>query len=174
LRQAQEKLERERTALEEARRQRSELSLGFDEMMESLPKGIAMLEEFAFKARQDSEQMGNSLDGLQHALTHVKSIDQDAWTEESYQEELSRALGIVENARMEWNSCRLKWPALDAGHDAGKMERNDSEPSAPQWASLSKAGFWTLCRLGLGLTWPVAMALLLLGGTALGIWWSQQ
>ena len=150
LRRAQEELERERAALEEARRKRIEFSNGRAEMLEHLTRGVGLLEEAEFAARRDAEQMTLSLADLKAALAKVQSLNEEAWTEETWQQELTRALTTLENARMEWNSARLKWTVLDA---ALKPAEEEAKPPSP----LDGKSFSDLCRLGLALNWPIVL-----------------
>jgi len=157
LKRAQEELERERAGLEEARRRRTEFQTGREEMLQNLTRGVGFLEESEFNARRDAEQMARTLGELRDALTKVQSIHDETWTQENYNVELTRALTVIDNARMEWNAARLKWSLLNgppAVEDAGT-----SEESAPA-TSLESLGFLQLCRLGLALTWPLALVAL--------------
>src|SRR5213075_134164 len=112
LKRAQEELERERATLEEARRRRTEFQTGREEMLQSLTRGVGLLEEAEFNARRDAEQMARTLCELREALTKVQTIHEETWTQENYNLELTRALTVIDNARMEWNAARLKWPLL--------------------------------------------------------------
>jgi hypothetical protein len=153
LRQAQEKLERERTALEEARRRRVEFQTGREEMQKHLAHGIGLLEQAEFAARRDSEQMTKTLTDLREHLTHIQLINEEHWSQENWNVELSKAMAIVENARMEWNGARLKWTLLDGQPPAAT--KPGSSWNVP--ALLDGQSFWQLCRVGLALTWPVAV-----------------
>jgi hypothetical protein len=162
LKRAQEQLERERTALEEARRRRAEFQNGREEMLHHLTRGAAMLEEVAFATRRDAEQMTKSLTDLREALTKVEVLREESWTQENWNTELTRALTTLENARMEWNSARLKWPVLDGAMKMSAKEETQAKSAA--FGSLQGKSFIELCQLGLALTWPVAVAALLGAG----------
>ncbi|MCL5099283.1 MAG: hypothetical protein M1608_17460 [Candidatus Omnitrophica bacterium] len=155
LKRAQESLERERTALEETRRRQAEFEKGREEMLESLTRGLGLLEEAEFAARRDAEQMSKTLEAFREALGKVQNIHQESWTVDNYQVELTRALTVIENARMEWNSARLKWPLL-AGTPptapSGPTVTGKSPASNP-----SEQSFLQLCKWGLALTWPLAL-----------------
>src|SRR5579864_3300539 len=114
LRRTQEELERERAALEETRRRQLEFQTGRQEIVQSLTRGVGLLEEAEFSARRDAEQMAKSLAGLREALDKVQSVHEETWNQENFGVELTRALTAVENARMEWNAARLKFPVLSA------------------------------------------------------------
>jgi hypothetical protein len=153
LKRQQEELERERAALEEARRRRTEYQVGREEMLENLTRGIGLLEEGEFAARRDAEQMAKTLGELRDALIKVQSLNEQAWTQDNYPVELTRALTTIENARMEWNAAQLKWPVLTRSPQAS------ADPPAAErpWAWLFEpAQLWSLCKIGLALTWPLA------------------
>lgn len=163
LKRMQEALERERAALEEGRRRRVELQTGREEILQHLVRGVGLLEEAEFAARQEAEQMARTLTGLREALAQVQGIREDTWTQENWNTELTRALTTIENARMEWNAARLKWPLLN-GATAPAAEREETQ--APPAAAFPPRGFLAWCKLGLALTWPVV----LLGVAALVVW----
>src|SRR5262245_10313321 len=112
LKRAQEELERERSALEETRRRQSEFQTGRQEMIQNLTRGVGLLEESEFGARREAEQMAKALVDLREALAAVQAIHEETWTQENFTVSLTRALTTLENARMEWNSARLKFPLL--------------------------------------------------------------
>ncbi|HEY5915482.1 MAG TPA: hypothetical protein VJA21_33275 [Verrucomicrobiae bacterium] len=158
LKRAQEELERERAALEETRRRQSEFQNGRQEMVQNLTRGIGLLEESEFDSRRDAEQMAKILVDLRDALAKIQAIHDETWTQENFNVELTRALTAVENARMEWNSARLKFPVLAA--EAQPSVTTVPAESAPITSLLGTQSFGELCRLGFALTWPVALVLL--------------
>lgn len=160
LRRAQEELERERATLEEARRRRTELETGRHEMVEHLTRGAGLIERSEFEARRDADQLAKTLAGFRDALEAIQAIKEQTWTQENWNVELTRALTAIENARMEWNSARLKWPVLDGTSVA---PTGAAQPTTPPPANLADRRFADLCRLGFALTWPVALAVLLCG-----------
>src|SRR6266566_1782193 len=162
LKRAQEELERERATLEEARRRRTEFQTGREEMLQSLTRGVGLLEEAEFNSRRDAEQMARTLGALRDALTKVQSIHEETWTQENYNVEVTRALTIIDNGRMEWNAARLKWPRLN-GPQTPEQEPSPAEKIAP--LSFDSLGFLQLCKLGLALTWPLAIV----ASAALGV-----
>jgi hypothetical protein len=163
LKRAQEDLERERASLEELRRRQLEFQNGRQEMVQNLTRGLGLLEEAEFNARRDSEQMIKTLADFRGALEKIQNVRDETWTKENFQMELTRALTIVENARMEWNSARLKLPAL-AGESAQKKSESESAPQ-PIVSPFANLSFGELCKIGLAMTWP----LLIVALGALGI-----
>jgi hypothetical protein len=163
-----EEKERERAALEETRRRQMEFHAGREEMLQHLTRGVGLLEEAEFSARRDAEQMAKALADLRDALAKVQAVHEGTWTQDNFSTELTRALTTVENARMEWNAARLKFPVL-----SGPIPESGATPpgaAAPASSPLTTESFGALCRIGLALTWPLAaVALLALAALAVAL-----
>lgn len=162
LRRAQEALERERATLEELRRRQMEFKTGREEMLKNLVRGIGLMEEAELNARRDAELAAKTVADFKAALAKIQGISEESWTKEDVNLELTRALTAIENARMEWNSARVKLPIL-----SGELPTETSGPTATVSGSLplTKLNFWQLCKLGFALTWP----LLIVSLAALGV-----
>ena len=153
LKRAQTELERERAALEETRRRQTEFTTGREEVIHNLTRGLTLLEESEFAARRDAEQMARSVAEMRDALNKVQSINDQTWTKDNFQIELTRANTTIESARMEWNAARLKWPVLSPEN----LEKEAQKEAAQTRKPLEDRGFMELCRLGFALTWPLAL-----------------
>jgi len=167
LKRAQEELERERASLEETRRRQMEFQTGRQELIQSLTRGVGLLEEAELDARRDAEQMAKTLLGFRDALSKIQSVHEETWTKDNFTVELTRALTAVENARMEWNGARLKFPVLSGqvanGRDAAAPEK------AMTQSPFTQLGFVQLCKIGLALTWPVVVAVMAALGVLLAV-----
>ena len=158
LKRAQTALEQERSALEETRRRQTEFTTGRQEVIHNLTRGIGLLEEAEFAARRDAEQMARSLAELREALNKVQSINDQAWTKDDFQIELTRANTTIESARMEWNAARLKWQVLSPEN----IERAEAKEAAKAQIPLTERSFMDVCRFGFAFTWPILTALVVL------------
>jgi hypothetical protein len=159
LKRAQEELERERAALEETRRRQTEFQTGRGEIIHSITRSLGLLEEAEFSARRDAEQMAKAIAGLREALAKVEAIHEETWTKDNFDVELTKALTMIENARMEWNSARLKFPVLSgSAQTAATLAADGSKETGSIFA---QKGFLDLCKLGLAMTWPLAAVALL-------------
>jgi DNA repair exonuclease SbcCD ATPase subunit len=156
LKRVQQELERERSDLEETRRRQAEFTRGRQEMEQHLTRGVGLLEEAEFTARRDAEQMSKALADLREALVRIQGIHEETWTKDNLNAELTRALTAVENARMEWNSARLKFPIL-SGAQAAPAENPPAAPSQSLENVLQQKSYAELCKLGLALTWPIVL-----------------
>ncbi|MFO1458676.1 MAG: hypothetical protein U1G08_04645 [Verrucomicrobiota bacterium] len=160
LREAQDQLERTRAAVEEMRRRHAEFTAGRLETLQSLTRGIGLLEKAEQDARRDAEQLSRTLEGLRASLSQVERLNEQAWTAENWEQELTKGLTSIENARLEFHSARQKWPVLE-----GKMAAaapGTAPEAAPAWNTLPLG---QLFRLGLALTWPLVLAIVLLAGS---------
>jgi hypothetical protein len=166
LKRAQEELERERAALEEVRRRQSEFQTGRGEMIQHLTRGLGLLEESEFAARREAEQMAKSIADLRDALAKVQAIHEEGWTKDNFSVELTRALTTLENARLEWNSARLKYPVL-----TGEATTRTSSAGTPavEPPLLAPKSFGELCKLGLAFTWPLVLVAVLALGVLVAI-----
>jgi DNA repair exonuclease SbcCD ATPase subunit len=153
LREAQEQLERAKAAIEEMRRRRGEFHTGREEMLQNLLRGVALLEQAEMNLRRDALQMGRTLEGLRSALGNVQGLNEQAWTDTTWETELARSLAAIENARMEWNQARLAWSVLEEGSAVAGQATGSAAPVS-LLTGLTTA---QLARLGLAFNWPVAL-----------------
>jgi chromosome segregation ATPase len=166
LKRAQDDLERERAALEELRRRQTEFQTGRQEMIHHLTRGLGLLEEAEFNARRDAEQMVKTVADFRDALDKIQAIHDETWTKDNFSIELTRGLTTIENARMEWNAARLKLSVLE-GEARGAAEAEEAPaPAVSPFAGLSVG---ELCKIGLAMTWPLALVALLALGVFIAV-----
>jgi hypothetical protein len=154
LKRAQEELERERAGLEEVRRRQMEYQAGRGEMVQNLTRGLTLLQETEFATRRDAEDMAKSIAALKEAFEKVQALNEQAWTKDSYNTELTRALAVLENSRMEWHSARLKFSVLSG--TPSEQGKPDTKGPAQSLFSPDQS-FSQLCKIGFALTWPLAL-----------------
>jgi hypothetical protein len=167
LKRIQEELERERATLEETRRRQTEFQTGRRETLQSLTRDIGLLTEAEFASRRDAEQMSKTLVDLQTALVKVESTSEQGWTKDNFTTELTRALTVIENARMEHNSALQKFTILN-GESVTPDKNTRNQSGGPSGFHLGGHGLeqqslGQLCKLGLALTWPLALVALIVG-----------
>jgi len=158
----QQEMQQKLSDLEESKRRRHECGVGREEALRDLTRGISLLEKAEFDARAELEQMSKTLEGLRECLAKVEEIDERNWQKPDWNVQLSRDSASVENARMEWNTARLKWEVLNASN---LLDDEDQAPESKPMKPYTEAqSFTDFCRLGFTLTWPVALAVLIIGG----------
>lgn len=155
LKRAQENLERERAGLEETRRRQMEYENSRGEMLEKLTRGIGLLEDAEVAARREVDAMAGALADLRLSLERVQGLREETWTTENFQVELTRALTTLENARMEWNSVRVKFPVVESTPE----ELAEGQQAAARAGNpfLQPQDWPQLFRLGIALTWPLIL-----------------
>ncbi len=132
-------------------------------MLQHLTRGIALLEESELALRRDSVQMTKSLEAFREGLDKISAYSEESWTAETVEVELTRALTAIENARMEWNSARLKWSFLD-GTTGLQSSASEPQERGVSVGSLADLPFQQLCRIGIAFTWPlVAIGVIAVG-----------
>lgn len=155
LKRQQENLERERTNLEETRRRQAEFENSRSELLEQLTRGVGVLEEKEMDARREVDAMATALADLRLALEKIHTLREETWSTEDFQIELTRALTTLENARMEWNSVRVKFPTVDkTPEEIEEATRSELRAGNP---FLQPQDWPQLFRLGMALTWPLVL-----------------
>ena len=156
LNRAREKLEREKATVEESRRRFSEFETGREEMMHEITRSLGLLEEAQMDAQREAEQMARTMDDLRDAFSKIETLEDVDTHDEQWKVLLTRNLTTIENAPMEINSARLKWPLLDAETRetstplAATSNTNRIDMAMPK-------SFGELCLWGLALTWPILL-----------------
>jgi chromosome segregation ATPase len=147
-----EVVERERVTVEESRRRFSNFETGRDEMLQELTRGLGLLEEAEHDARRNAEQMSKTIIDIRETLGKVEELEDIDTNRDDWKVQLTRNLTTLENARMEINSAKLKWPILTQMPEESETFENRSTSSggAPQ-------SFGQLCLMGLALTWPLVL-----------------
>lgn len=156
LRRQQEELERQKSDLEELRRKQDEYARGKAEMIDKLARGLATLEREQIQAQRLAELCEKSSEAFRDYLDQLQSLNDEQWNSNNVRAELSSALGIIENSRLEYKRARTKLDCLNPG--AGQQAETPATPIEP------KAFDWdeTLRYLRLG---AAASAPLILAGT---------
>lgn len=154
LKNEQQRLERERAALEETRRRQAEFTTGRQEMMQNLTRSIALMEEAELTHRREAEQRSKALVDMREALSKVIALNQESWSKENFEVELTRGMTTVDNSRMEWNSARVKFSELNQNPASLPASSPDQRPVAPSAGGLPQS-FGDLCRLGFAINWPL-------------------
>jgi hypothetical protein len=157
LKQAQQELERQRASLEELRRRQAELTTGRQEMTQHLIRGLGLLEEAELSARREVELLAKTLHDFREALGKIQSIQEETWTKENLEVELTRATTAVENARMEWNAALVKLPFLSGDGQSNLNANSNMDGDNPIQTLVRQQNYAELCKLGLAITWPIAL-----------------
>lgn len=171
LRKEAEEIEREKSQLEDLRRKQQGFIQGRTEMMERLSRAIALLDRETQDNRRKVEQMHIMRETFAEHMDAVHGLTPEDWNRQNLQMELSRALGIIEDARLEYDRSMTRLQSYTQSPVAPPVhsnQTNSAQSSEQASTPLLPVGFtkdtfkhWAFC--GLAFTSP----LLLLGVLAL-------
>jgi len=153
LRRQQDELERQKADLEELRRKQEEYSRGRVEMVENLTRGMAILEREQIKSQRHAELCGDTREAFRDYLDQIQAINDDEWNSESVRAELSKALGLIENSRLEFNRARTKLDCLDPNANQTAEPAPIATPKPFDWDEVKRYAL-----LGAAATAPLILA----------------
>ena len=163
LKRQQEQIERQKRELEELSRRQEELEAGRGEMVEKLTRALVVVERQSAEAAKRVEQLHSTAESFTSHLDALEGINPKAWAAGDLQRELSRALGMVDHARTEFNQqkARLATEAAEGGDAAG----SGAESYDQMFGAEADHTFLYWLKAGLAFTLP----LILIGFAALCI-----
>jgi hypothetical protein len=130
-------LEREKLQFEELSRKQTDFMQGRSEMAEKLSRSIAMLDRETYEAQKRVEQLLVIKDNFHQHLDVVDSINPEQWNPQDLQHELTRSLGIIEDAREEYRKAIARVQMLT---NAPAPAMVASPTTAPQGMMRESAG----------------------------------
>ncbi len=113
LRRQQDDLERQKSDIEELRRKQEEYVRGKTEMIDHLSRGLVTLEREQIQSQRLAEVCTTTRDAFQEYLDQLQAINDQDWAASELRAELSAALGVIENSRLEFNRARTKLDCLN-------------------------------------------------------------
>ena len=150
LRRQQEELERQKGDLEELRRKQDEYVRGKAEMIDSLTRSLVTLEREQLQAQRNAELCQNTSTAFKDYLERLHAINDTEWSSANVRMELSRALGLIDDSRLEFNRARTKLICLDP---AALPISSASMEGGIDWKEISR-----YCRLGAAASAPLILA----------------
>jgi hypothetical protein len=134
LRRQQEELERQKNELEELRRRQEEYSRGRAEITDKLARGLLAVERQQAESQRLAELCGATLDAFRDYTDKIQRINDEEWDSGTVRAELSNALGVIENARLEYNRAQSKLNCLNPGkNQPGAVLPQPGENQLPGW-----------------------------------------
>jgi hypothetical protein len=134
LRRQQEELERQKGELEELRRKQEEYSRGRAEITDKLSRGLIALERQQTESQRLAGLCGTTIDAFRDYTEQIQQINDDEWTSGNVRAELSKALAVIENARLEYNRAHTKLDCLNpAAGQPDALLAADATRKLPGW-----------------------------------------
>ena len=150
LRRQQEELERQKGDLEELRRKQDEYVRGKAEMIDSLTRALVTLESEHLQAQRRAELCETTTTAFKDYLERLQAINVTEWSSTTVRVELSRALGLIEDSRLEFMRARTKLECLDP---AASPALPPAIEGGVDWSEISR-----YCRLGAAASAPLILA----------------
>jgi chromosome segregation ATPase len=129
----QEELERQKGELEELRRKQEEYTRGRVEMLDHLTRSLITLEREQVEALRLAELCGKTMTAFRDYKERIEAIRDEDWTSANLRAELTRALAVIHDARLEYNRARTRLDCLNpAAQPAAAPVPTGPQPVAEQ------------------------------------------
>jgi hypothetical protein len=134
LRRQQEELERQKNELEDLRRKQEEYSRGRTEITDKLTRGLIALERQQVESQRLAESCAAAIDTFREYSEQIQQINDEDWKSSNVRAELSKALGVMENARLEYNRAYAKLDCLNPSASQSDVAvPSASKTTLPGW-----------------------------------------
>jgi hypothetical protein len=161
LRTRQEDLEREKQELEDLRRRQDEYERGKREMVDRFNQSLVSLEKDELQAERMAELLGATRKRFKTMLAELQAINEELWPEDQIREELSKALTLLEDARMEYNKAVSKIDAVGGGKKTeGEHPSVVFEEGRLPHETEKSFGYWV--KVGFAVSLPIILVLVAL------------
>lgn len=157
----QHELEQRKQRLEEFARKQDEYERGKREIIEKLDRSIILLEKDELQASRMADLFQEMRSNFKERLEEVRSIDEETWPLDSFEEELDRAAVRVEDATMLYRKGMNRIEA--AGWKKGDwIKRRVAEPEEAAVHTSSPKGFCYWLKAGFAFSLPLVIVISLL------------
>jgi len=154
LKREQEQLERRKRELEDLARRQSEVETNTSDLNERLTRALVVLQQQCLDARRRAEQLEQAGASLQRHLEGLQGIDVSAWSQADAPRELTRALGLLDAARADYDGVRAR--LLNDETDP------ETAPAAGAAGAASERTFVGWLQAGFAFTLPLIVVCLLI------------
>ncbi len=110
-------INRQKVFLEDIKRKQIQLDEGLRVVSENLNRGLVVLEGQEHQMRKEIEQVEFVRHAFEEQIQLVRYINPHQWNSKNPSEELTRALAILDQARLIYEQSRSKIDALRTLHD---------------------------------------------------------
>lgn len=123
-------LSRQKHLLEDIKRKQIQVDEGLRVITENLHRGLVVLEGQEHQIRKEIEQVEFVRHGFSEQLDLVRQINPNQWNSKNPLEELTRALAILDQARLVYEQSRSKIDALRSLHESdGDHDSQQTNPA---------------------------------------------
>jgi len=169
LRMRQDELEHEKTSLEELNRKQDEYERSKKNIIENLSRNLVLMEKDEILANRMVELLSTSRARFKEILAEIRDIREELWGDSGFEEELDKALALIESARMEYSKAIAKVDAESWQKGDGQAQLATLDEAGRH--SLVNKGFFFWLKVGIAVSLPLIAVFLLL---ILGYLWKMD
>lgn len=158
LRHRQDQIEKEKVQLEDTRRKHDDYVRGKREMTDHLRRNVVLLERREVETQRLAELLGASRLRFKEMLEGVEAINEETWPEGQIRDELGKALGVIEQTRMEFNKTMARIEAVQ-GEPAGTESKSAVLFEEHGGAEEKTFGYWL--KVGLAVSLPLVVTIVI-------------
>jgi tetratricopeptide (TPR) repeat protein len=114
LRHQQQIIERQKAEIEELKIKRQLFLTGRTEIVEKLNRSIITLERETYEAQKRVEQYLQAKDSFERHLEAIEDINPEEWSRSELRNQLSRSLGVIEDARADYQKSLTRIDKLQS------------------------------------------------------------
>jgi hypothetical protein len=164
LRSRQEELEKEKTTLEELGKRQDQYETQKRDVIQKLSRGIVLAEKEEGQATRLAALFAEMRARFRDSLSELQSINEEDWSDEEFEAELTRGLAVVESAQSLYEKALARIDA--SGWQKGGAKAQSDILGAGQLAKPKRPGFGYWLKVGIAVSLPLAVVLVVL----FGIW----
>jgi len=161
LKMRQDELEHEKSSLEELNRKQDEYARSKKDIIENLSRNIILMEKDEVLANRMVELLSASRSRFKDILAEIRDVQEEGWAEDCFEEELDKALALIESARMEYSKAIAKVDA-ESWQKGGTGQAQLSTLEDAGRGSIANKGFLFWLKVGVAVSLPMAFFILLL------------
>lgn len=159
IRQELERTQREAQELEARRNKEERFVMGRREICEKLARSLSKLEKDLYQSQKAIEEISLAREGFQRHLEVLRQIHPEEWKRHRVDEELDRAIGVVEDAEDDFNKSMRRLSSVASNREEGSF----GPVGGGQGLGLPQ-GFSQWVTMGLAFTLPLMVAGMFVGG----------
>lgn len=170
LKSRQDDLAREKRELEELAKKQEEYERGKKEITEKLERCLLLIEKEGEQAQRMVELLSETKSRFEDSLNDLDQIDEELWDDEDFSMELTKALVKVDIAKTTYTKAMAKIDAADwRKKTSGKEKSEIMETVGREISGTTGQGFGYWIGVGLAVTFPLIVVVLLVVAILLGI-----
>ncbi len=156
-----EQIERQKRQLEELRKKQHEFEEGQHEIQEKLTRGVVLLERQEFELKRETEQIQIIREQFADQLSVVESIQAQEWDSNNLEEELTRALASIDQAKSVYFQSHARMEAMKRQSSSTESAESSPVEYAP-YQQIDPSDFWARVTVGFAYSLPGFIFLFLL------------